>query len=71
MKNLAIVRTGQTSVNQTLWGTKNMTPNDVSQGALGDCWFLSAIAGLAEWPNRLKSVFKNWDSAKGIYEVAF
>lgn len=28
----------------------NLEPNDIMQGALGDCWLMTAIAGLAEFP---------------------
>uniref|UniRef100_A0A7S3K6D0 Calpain catalytic domain-containing protein n=1 Tax=Aureoumbra lagunensis TaxID=44058 RepID=A0A7S3K6D0_9STRA len=29
-------------------------PNDIAQGALGDCWCLCAISALAEFPNYIK-----------------
>ena len=32
-------------------------PNDIKQGELGDCYFLSTLSSLAEWPNRIKQVF--------------
>jgi hypothetical protein len=38
--------------NATLFGTK-IQPNDIRQGELGDCYFLSAIAAFAEWPSRI------------------
>ncbi|EAR84269.2 calpain family cysteine protease (macronuclear) [Tetrahymena thermophila SB210] len=32
-------------------------PNDIKQGYLGDCYFLSSIASLAEWPDRIRNLF--------------
>mmetsp|Transcript_89015 Transcript_89015/g.154389 ORF Transcript_89015/g.154389 Transcript_89015/m.154389 type:complete len:381 (-) Transcript_89015:896-2038(-) len=35
----------------------NMSVNDIAQGAIGDCWFIAAIAGAAENPALLKLCF--------------
>jgi calpain-15 len=32
-------------------------PNDIKQGMLGDCYFVAALATLAEWPDRVKKIF--------------
>lgn len=32
-------------------------PSDIKQGQLGDCYFLSTIASLAEWPDRIRKLF--------------
>ena len=38
------------------------------QGRIGDCYFLSAIAGLAEKDHRIKSIFGSLEiSPSGIY----
>eukprot|EP00117_Sycon_ciliatum_P005112 scpid67944/ scgid9188/ Calpain-D; Calcium-activated neutral proteinase D; Small optic lobes protein len=38
--------------------------SDIVQGALGDCYFLAAVAALAEDKERMKDVFKTKDLAK-------
>ena len=34
-----------------------ISPNDVGQGSLGDCYLLAAIATLSERPHRIEKVF--------------
>lgn len=45
--------------------------SDIKQGALGDCWFLSALAALAEYPQLIQTVFgRNRAVSKyGVYEL--
>ena len=49
---------------------KTIEPADIKQGALGDCWFMSALASLAERPSLVDRLFitKHY-SAEGIYRV--
>ena len=35
----------------------NMSVNDIAQGAIGNCWFIAAIAGAAENPGLLQACF--------------
>ena len=32
-------------------------PNDINQGALGDCYFLAVLSSLAEFPKRIEDMF--------------
>lgn len=50
LRPLQLVTNGE---RPSLWGTKGVIPNSVEQGKLGDHWFLSAAAALAEYPNRV------------------
>ena len=54
--------------NFVLWDT--IGPNDITQGACGDCYYLSSLAALAEFPDRIKRIFitKEVNSA-GCYAV--
>lgn len=58
----------------TLYGSNGVTPADIRQGSLGDCWFMSSASALAEVPGRLESVFVNDSNAQnsaGVYAVNF
>lgn len=45
-------------------------PNDVSQGQLGDCWFLSAVASIAENPRLVEQLFITKEvNDEGVYKI--
>ena len=57
---------------KTLWGTNGITPQDMRQGEIGNCWFIAGASALAEKKGRLENVFLNTaneNSANGIYGV--
>ena len=48
-----------------------ISPQDVEQHALGDCYFLSSLSAIAENPHRLKRIFLNHElQPNGCYGVA-
>lgn len=43
-------------------------PNDIKQGQIGDCYFLSSLAAIAEIPDRIRFMFASSDSNEfGVY----
>ena len=48
----------------------NIHPNDIVQGNLGDCYLLSAISALAEFPDRVRHLFFNLSTTpNGKYKI--
>jgi hypothetical protein len=47
-------------------------PGDIRQGALGDCWFLCAIAALTEFPELVTDLIETGEANEhGVYRVRF
>ena len=47
-------------------------PNDIKQGKCGDCYYLSSLASLAEYPERIKRIFLTKEvNEAGIYALQF
>ena len=45
-------------------------PNDINQGALGNCWFMASIASVAEIPALIKRLFITKEyNEEGIYQM--
>jgi non-ribosomal peptide synthetase component E (peptide arylation enzyme) len=46
--------------------------NDIDQGAIGDCYYLSSLAAVAEYPYRLTGTFKTpTPNAAHIFSMQF
>ena len=51
---------------------EQIEPNDIKQGMLGDCWFMCAIASLAERPRLVERLFiTKQANEEGFYQIKF
>ena len=51
---------------------KGISPTDIRQGDCGDCYFLSSISSLAEFPERVENIFITKDmNEAGCYALQF
>jgi len=47
-----------------------VNPNDIMQGYVGNCWLLAGIAAIAEFPERVQSLFQEKEISKaGKYHI--
>jgi len=54
----------------SLWGANGINFDEINQGSLGNCWTLSAMQTIAEYPERLQELFANpYINDKGVYAV--
>jgi len=47
----------------------DIDPNDLTQGSIGNCWLISTIAALAEFPSTVRRLFVESDVALGRYII--
>ena len=52
------VRASESFPTATLFGT-GITSHDINQGFIGNCWFMSSCAALAEYGGRIEHLFLN------------
>ena len=70
--NIVWKRASDVFSDHTLFGSNGVTPQDMRQGAIGNCWFVSAASALSEVPGRVEKLFLNANnevSKAGIYAV--
>ena len=49
---------------------EDISPNDIKQGSISNCYFLSAVSVLAEFPDRIKTVIKTHEvNDEGVWSV--
>lgn len=51
--------------------TDGIDASDIRQGSAGDCWFLAALATIANMPNLLESICVARDEQVGVYGFIF
>ena len=47
----------------------SIEPNDIMQGSLGNCYFLSALACLSEYTNMIERIFEYYDMENGYFLI--
>eukprot|EP01126_Amoeba_proteus_P048862 TRINITY_DN5670_c0_g1_i7.p1 TRINITY_DN5670_c0_g1~~TRINITY_DN5670_c0_g1_i7.p1 ORF type:complete len:678 (-),score=122.50 TRINITY_DN5670_c0_g1_i7:107-2140(-) len=48
-----------------------ISPHDIKQGSLGNCYFLAALSVLAEYPEFITKLFTCEDNDYGVYSMTF
>ena len=50
---------------------QGISPNDIFQGGLGDCYYMSSLSAVAETPQRIeRNILQRTNSTKGAYCIA-
>jgi len=49
-----------------VFGTDDIGPEDIQQGALGNCFFLAALMSIAQKPDRIRNLFTKIDETNKL-----
>jgi len=70
MKNVIWLRAAEFTDGKPMLFCDDIEPDDIRQGSLGDCYFLSSLSVLAEKPDRIRELFCHHEDNKfGAYCV--
>jgi len=47
-----------------------ITPSDVQQGNIGNCWLMQCIASVAQFPDKIEKIFYKYNVQAGIYMLS-
>ena len=47
------------SAGYSLWGDNGVVAGDISQGSLGNCWWMAAESAISEEPDAVEKIFYN------------
>ena len=54
----------------SMWGSNSVDPDDSTQGYIGNCWAMSSMASIGEFPSIMKNTFlTDTLNSKGVYAV--
>ena len=52
-----------------MFGKRGISPADIAQGDIGNCWFMAAISGYAEYTDRVEKMFVQSFPKNGMFAL--
>ena len=71
-KNIGFFRAKDILGNDYSLFSEEIEINDIIQGSIGDCYFMTAVANLSKYPNKVKQMFKQSEkNEKGFMKLKY